>query len=66
MTAREQYAPGPASGARVQKDGENWTLVVVRGLRHAPDSETTVTRAEAPRLLEYNWKQFAAEDGRAE
>src|SRR4029078_9954346 len=98
MTDREQYTPGPASGARVQKDGEKWTLVLVRELRHSPEkvwqaitdpaqlrecapcdadrsldtvgstvklttvgaptpmvSETTVTRADAPRLLEYNW-----------
>jgi len=36
MTNREQYAPGPASGARVQKDGERWTLILVRELRHRP------------------------------
>ena len=35
MTDRAHYAPGPASGARVQKDGETWTLVVVRDLRHS-------------------------------
>ena len=98
MTNREQYAPGPASGAQVRKDGEKWTLILVRELRHSPEkvwqaltdpahlrewapfeaegslgtvgatvklttvgtptpqvSETTVKRAEAPRLLEYNW-----------
>ena len=98
MTHREQYSPGPASGAQVRKDGEKWTLILVRDLRHPPEkvwraltdpahlsewapfdadgslgttgtavklttvgapapqvSETTVTRAEAPRLLEYNW-----------
>jgi uncharacterized protein YndB with AHSA1/START domain len=97
MTDREHYAPGPAGGARVQKDGETWTLVLVRELRHPPArvwqaltdpahlrewapfdadgsldtvgtvrlttvgaptpqvSEATVKRAEAPRLLEYNW-----------
>jgi uncharacterized protein YndB with AHSA1/START domain len=98
VTAREQYAPGPASGAHVHKDGEKWTLILVRELRHSPErvwealtdpahlgewapfeadrslgmvgatvklttvgtpapqvSETTVTRAEPPRLLEYNW-----------
>jgi uncharacterized protein YndB with AHSA1/START domain len=94
MTDRE-YAPGPASGAQVRKDGEEWTLILVRELRHpatkvwqaltdpaqlaewAPFdadrnlgavgparlstvgtpqvSETTVKRAEAPRLLEYSW-----------
>jgi len=36
MTAREQYTPGPASGAQIQKDGEKWTLVLVRELRHSP------------------------------
>jgi uncharacterized protein YndB with AHSA1/START domain len=97
MTNREQYAPGPASGAQVRKDGEKWTLILVRELRHSPEkvwqaltepaqlhewapfdsdtslgtvgavklttvgapalqvSETRVTRADAPRLLEYNW-----------
>ena len=42
MLNRAQYIPGPACGARVQKDrGENgeekWTLVLVRELRHAPE-----------------------------
>jgi uncharacterized protein YndB with AHSA1/START domain len=37
MTDRAQYAPGPASGADVRKDGENWTLILVRELRHSPD-----------------------------
>jgi uncharacterized protein YndB with AHSA1/START domain len=98
MANREQYAPGPANAARVDKDGEKWTLVLVRQLRHPPHkvwqaltdpaqlrewapfdadanlgaagrtvtlttvgaptpqvSHTTVTRAEAPRVLEYNW-----------
>ena len=98
MTDLEQYAPGPASGAEVRKDGEKWTLILVRELRHSPDkvwqaltdpahlrewapfdadgslatvgstvklttvgapglnvSETKVTRAAAPKLLEYNW-----------
>jgi uncharacterized protein YndB with AHSA1/START domain len=98
MTDPEQYSPGPAAGARVQKDGEKWTLILTRDLRHSPEkvwqaitdpahlrewapfdsdgslattgttvklttvrapaeqvSETKVTRADAPRLLEYNW-----------
>lgn len=101
MSSREQYTPGPASGARIEKDGEKWTLVVVRQLRHAPEtvwqaltdpehlrewapfdadqslaaagarvklttvgaprarvSETTVTRADAPRALQYRWGDF--------
>jgi len=107
MTDREQYIPGPASGARVRKDGEKWTLILVRELRHSPETvwqaltepahlrewapfvadgslgtagakvnitwmaastpiETTVTRAEAPRLLEYNdirWELEASGGG---
>ena len=93
MTTREQYTPGPASGAQVRKDGEKWTLILVRELRHAPEKVwqaltdpanlrewapfvtdaslgavgsvnltwvgtgrqqvTTVTRADAPEVLEY-------------
>src|SRR5467141_3996638 len=98
MTVREQYTPGPASGVQIRKDGEKWTLILVRELRHSPEkvwqaltdpahlrewapfeadgslgtvgttvklttvgaptpqvSETSVKRAEAPRLLEYSW-----------
>ncbi len=97
MSGSQRYVPGRAAGARVQKEGERWTLVLVRDLRHPPalvwealtdpahlsawapfdadrrldavgpvklstagtpapqTSETTVTRAEAPRLLEYSW-----------
>ena len=36
MSSREQYAPGAATGAEVRKEGEQWTLVVVRDLRHPP------------------------------
>jgi uncharacterized protein YndB with AHSA1/START domain len=36
MSSPEAYAPGPAFGARVQKDGERWTLVLVRDLSHPP------------------------------
>jgi len=98
MTDRTKYAPGPASGTHIEKDGEKWTLVVVRELRHPPGkvwealtepahlrewapfdadrslakagdtvklttvgaptplvSEMQVKRADAPKLLEYNW-----------
>ncbi len=97
MSNRDSYEPGPAAGAEVRKDGEDWTLILVRDLRHPPEmvwqaltdpaqlrewapfdadhslaatgpvklttvgiptpqvSETSVTRAEAPRLLEYRW-----------
>ena len=37
MTEPELYAPGPANLARVQKDGEKWTLILVRELRHSPE-----------------------------
>lgn len=36
MTNRQTYVPGPATGAEIQKDGENWTLVITRDLRHPP------------------------------
>ncbi len=106
MTAREQYAPGPASGAQVQRNGEKWTLILVRELRHSPEKvwqaltdpahlrewapfdadgdlgtagstvkltwvgsptpvETTVRRADAPNVLEYDdirW-ELEARDG---
>jgi uncharacterized protein YndB with AHSA1/START domain len=97
MSNREKYTPGPATGAEVRKAGDNWTLVLVRQLRHPPArvwealtdpahlaewapfdadrslatagpvklttvgaptpmvSESTVKRAEAPKLLEYSW-----------
>ena len=101
MGDREQYSPGPAFGAQVRKDGEKWTLILVRELRHAPEkvwqaltepahlrewapfdadgslgtvgatvklttggaptprvTETTVTRADAPEVLEYQWGGF--------
>jgi hypothetical protein len=94
MNNRDHYTPGPAFGAQVRKDGEKWTLILVRELRHAPENvwqaltdpaqlrewapfetdaslntpgtvkltwvgapaaiETTVTRADAPKLLEYD------------
>jgi uncharacterized protein YndB with AHSA1/START domain len=98
VTDSEQYTPGPATGAQVRKDGEKWTLILVRELRHSPEkvwqaltdpaqlrewapfeadgslgavgttvklttvgaptphvTETRVTRADAPKALEYNW-----------
>jgi uncharacterized protein YndB with AHSA1/START domain len=101
MTHLEQHEPGPAGGAQVRKDGEKWTLILVRELRHSPEkvwqaltdpahlrewapfdadgnlgtvgttvklttvgvptqriTETTVKRADAPKMLEYTWGQF--------
>jgi uncharacterized protein YndB with AHSA1/START domain len=37
MSERERYVPGPASGTQVRKEGDKWTLIVVRELRHAPE-----------------------------
>jgi uncharacterized protein YndB with AHSA1/START domain len=37
MTIRDQYTPGPATGAEVRKDGDKWTLILVRELRHSPE-----------------------------
>jgi uncharacterized protein YndB with AHSA1/START domain len=36
MGSREQYTPGAAFGAEIQRDGEQWTLVLVRDLAHPP------------------------------
>ena len=37
MTDHEGYAPGPARGARIRKNGDEWTLILVRELRHSPE-----------------------------
>jgi len=36
MSNRERYAPGAAAGAEVRKQGDKWTLVLVRELAHPP------------------------------
>jgi len=36
MINRESYMPGAAAGAEVRKDGDRWTLILVRELRHPP------------------------------
>jgi uncharacterized protein YndB with AHSA1/START domain len=36
MSSRDQYVPGAAFGAEVRKGPEEWTLVLVRDLRHSP------------------------------
>jgi uncharacterized protein YndB with AHSA1/START domain len=36
MTTREQYTPGEANLARIEKDGDQWTLVLTRQLHHSP------------------------------
>jgi uncharacterized protein YndB with AHSA1/START domain len=58
MTNRSTYAPGPATGAQVRKDGALWTLILVRELRHPPEK---VWRAltEPEHLRE--WSPFDAD-----
>jgi uncharacterized protein YndB with AHSA1/START domain len=36
MSSPQSYAPGAAKGATVKKEGEKWTLVLVRELAHPP------------------------------
>jgi uncharacterized protein YndB with AHSA1/START domain len=36
MSKYDNYQPGPASGADIEKVGDTWTLVLTRELRHAP------------------------------
>jgi uncharacterized protein YndB with AHSA1/START domain len=36
MSHRERYVPGSAAGATVLKNGDTWTLILVRDLRHPP------------------------------
>ena len=57
--ARERYRPGPPSGAKAEKsEGEQWTLVITRNLKHSPDK---VWRAltEPQHLRE--WSPFDAD-----
>ncbi len=56
MADLEQYIPGPASGAQVQKlAGEKWTLILVRELRHSPEK---VWRALTDRAHLREWAPF--------
>ena len=59
MTDRN-YAPGAAFGAEVQKDGDTWTLALVRDLRHAPEK---VWQALVDPAQLHQWAPFDA-DGR--
>jgi uncharacterized protein YndB with AHSA1/START domain len=58
MSSRESYSPGPAAGAEVRKDGDAWTLVLVRDLRHPPEKVwQALTRPEHLR----EWAPFDAD-----
>jgi uncharacterized protein YndB with AHSA1/START domain len=58
MTDRAHYDPGPAAGARVRKDGDQWTLILVRDLRHSPDK---VWRALTDPAQLHEWAPFDAD-----
>jgi uncharacterized protein YndB with AHSA1/START domain len=58
MINHDQYTPGPASGAEIQKDGEKWTLVLVRELRHSPKK---VWQALTDPALLREWAPFEAD-----
>lgn len=60
MADRAHYHPGPASGARVQKDGDRWTLILVRELRHPP-SLVWEALTDPAQLRE--WAPFDADTG---
>jgi hypothetical protein len=58
MIPRAQYTAGPASGAQIRKDGEKWTLILVRELRHAPENVWQALTDPA-QLVE--WAPFVAD-----
>ncbi len=58
MTTREKYEPGPAAGAEVRKDGDRWTLILVRELRHPPEK---VWRALTEPAHLREWAPFDAD-----
>jgi len=58
MSDRERYSPGPATGAKVEKNGEKWTLIHVRQLRHPPEK---VWRALTDPAHLREWAPFEAD-----
>jgi len=56
----EQYTPGPAMAAQVRKEGDKWTLILVRELRHSPEkvwqalTDPTHLREWAPFVVDGN------------
>jgi len=58
MSRRESYRPGAASGAEVRKDGDTWTLVLVRELHHPPEK---VWRALTDPAQLREWAPFDAD-----
>jgi uncharacterized protein YndB with AHSA1/START domain len=60
MIDRDQYTPGPATGAQVRKDGEKWMLILVRELRHSPEK---VWRALTEPAHLREWAPFEVDGG---
>jgi len=58
VSSRDKYIPGAAAGAAVRKDGEKWTLVLVRDLRHPP---ATVWQALTDPAQLREWAPFDAD-----
>ena len=58
MITRETYAPGAATGAEVRKEGDTWTLVLVRQLPHPP---TKVWQALTDPAQLREWAPFDAD-----
>jgi uncharacterized protein YndB with AHSA1/START domain len=58
MGSREQYKPGAALPAEIEKQGEVWTLVLVRELRHPP---TQVWQALTDPAQLREWAPFDAD-----
>jgi len=58
MSRRDKYVPGPATGAEVRKDQDTWTLVLVRDLRHPPQ---TVWEALTDPAQLCEWAPFDAD-----
>lgn len=59
MPNLEQYTPGPARGADVRKDGDKWTLILVRELRHSPE-KVWAALTDPAQLRE--WAPFVVDD----
>src|SRR5512132_4097328 len=58
MSNREKYAPGPAVGAEILTEGDKWTLILVRELRHPP---TMVWQALTDPAELSEWAPFDAD-----
>jgi uncharacterized protein YndB with AHSA1/START domain len=58
MSTRENYKPGAAAGAEIKKNGDEWTLVLVRDLAHPP-AKVWKALTEPDQLRE--WTPFDAD-----